>query len=59
MPEKDTPTLHEACMLQSLACEEVQGYLVSKPVPAQEMPRLMQKRFLFPPAVQRQKFAPI
>lgn len=39
-------------VLQSLDCDEVQGYLVSKPVSAADMSRLMQKRFLFPPAVQ-------
>jgi diguanylate cyclase (GGDEF)-like protein len=37
-------------ILQSLACDEVQGHLVSKPVPADDMPQLMRKRFLFPPA---------
>lgn len=42
-------------VLQSLDCDEVQGYLVSKPVSAVDMSRLMQKRFLFPPAVQKRK----
>jgi diguanylate cyclase (GGDEF)-like protein len=35
-------------ILQKLSCDEVQGYLISKPVPATEMPPLMLKRFLFP-----------
>ncbi|HEV2609152.1 MAG TPA: EAL domain-containing protein [Noviherbaspirillum sp.] len=35
-------------VLQALSCNEVQGYYVSKPVPAAEMPALMEKRFLFP-----------
>ncbi|WP_334188436.1 bifunctional diguanylate cyclase/phosphodiesterase [Noviherbaspirillum sp.] len=35
-------------VLQALSCNEVQGYYVSKPVPAADMPALMEKRFLFP-----------
>ncbi|GAB3537770.1 hypothetical protein GCM10027343_01770 [Noviherbaspirillum agri] len=46
-------------LLQSLACDEVQGHLVSEPVPAEAVSNLMQKRFLFPPAVQRHKLMPI
>lgn len=46
-------------LLQSLDCDEVQGYLVSKPVTADEVSRLMEKRFLFPPAVERGKKVPI
>jgi diguanylate cyclase (GGDEF)-like protein len=34
-------------MLQALSCDEVQGYLVSQAVPAQEMPSMLRKRFLF------------
>lgn len=35
-------------VLQALSCNEVQGYYVSKPVPAAEIPAMMRKRFLFP-----------
>jgi diguanylate cyclase (GGDEF)-like protein len=37
-------------VLQSLDCDEVQGHLVSAAVPAEDIPPLMHKRFLFPPA---------
>lgn len=35
-------------MLQELACDEVQGYLVARPLPAPDMAELMRRRFLFP-----------
>jgi diguanylate cyclase (GGDEF)-like protein len=35
-------------VLQSLSCNEVQGYLISRPVAAVEVPGLLHKRFLFP-----------
>ena len=35
-------------VLQSLSCNEVQGYLISRPVAAVEVPALLYKRFLFP-----------
>jgi diguanylate cyclase (GGDEF)-like protein/PAS domain S-box-containing protein len=41
-------TAEQLHVLQALSCEEVQGHLVSKPVPATEMVSLMSKRFLFP-----------
>ncbi|GIZ50128.1 hypothetical protein NCCP691_01420 [Noviherbaspirillum aridicola] len=34
--------------LQSLDCDEVQGYLVSKALPAHEVPSLIARRYLFP-----------
>jgi EAL domain-containing protein (putative c-di-GMP-specific phosphodiesterase class I) len=33
--------------LQALSCNEVQGYFISPPVPADQIPALMAKRFLF------------
>jgi len=35
--------------LQAMGCDEVQGFYVSRPVPAAEMPALMRKDCLFPP----------
>lgn len=35
-------------VLQALSCNEIQGYYVSRPVPADDMPALMLRRFLFP-----------
>ncbi|HEY0845858.1 MAG TPA: EAL domain-containing protein [Noviherbaspirillum sp.] len=46
-------------ILQAMECDEVQGYLVSKPVTAEDACALMQKRFLFPPHAQQQKPVPI
>ena len=34
--------------LQSFSCDEVQGYLIAPPLPADEIPSLLQRRFLFP-----------
>jgi EAL domain-containing protein (putative c-di-GMP-specific phosphodiesterase class I) len=31
-----------------LSCDEVQGFLISKPVSASEVPAMLRKRFLFP-----------
>jgi diguanylate cyclase (GGDEF)-like protein len=42
-------TMEQLRILQRLSCDEVQGYLISKPVPASEVPPLMLKRFLLPP----------
>jgi diguanylate cyclase (GGDEF)-like protein len=42
-------TLEQLRILQALSCDEVQGYLISKPVPASEVPSLMLKRFLLNP----------
>jgi len=35
--------------LQAMGCDEVQGFYVSRPVPASEMPVLMRRDCLFPP----------
>ena len=35
-------------LLQALGCDEVQGYYISHPVPAAEIPSLMRRRYLFP-----------
>lgn len=51
-------TAEQLGVLQSLACDEVQGHLVSKPVPAEEVSRLIRQCFLFPPAVHRPKVVP-
>lgn len=34
-------------ILREMSCDEVQGYLVSKPLPAKDIPMLIRKRFLF------------
>lgn len=44
-------TEEQLSVLQTLDCDEVQGYLVSRPVPAADMAVLMLKRFLFPPSI--------
>jgi diguanylate cyclase (GGDEF)-like protein/PAS domain S-box-containing protein len=36
-------------ILRQLGCDEVQGYLISKPVPAHQIPELMQRASLFEP----------
>lgn len=41
-------TLEQLRTLQTLSCDEIQGYLISKPIPASEIPPLLVKRFLFP-----------
>jgi diguanylate cyclase (GGDEF)-like protein len=41
-------TVEELRVLQELSCNEVQGYFISKPVPAVQVPDLLKKRFLFP-----------
>ena len=41
-------TEEQLSVLQMLDCDEVQGHLVSRPVPAPDMAGLMLKRFLFP-----------
>jgi diguanylate cyclase (GGDEF)-like protein len=41
-------------VLQSLSCDEIQGFLISQPLPPEDIPRLMLKRLLFtstPPGV--------
>ena len=44
-------TAEQLAALRAFSCEEVQGYFVSKPVPAANAALLLQKRFLFPAAV--------
>lgn len=46
-------------VLQALACDEVQGHLISKPVPAKDMSQLMQKRSLFPPGLRSRSLVPL
>ncbi|MBV0881691.1 EAL domain-containing protein [Noviherbaspirillum sp. L7-7A] len=41
-------TAAQLAAVQALACEEVQGYFVSRPLPADAVAKLMQQRFLFP-----------
>ncbi|MDC8756609.1 EAL domain-containing protein [Janthinobacterium fluminis] len=39
-------TVQQLEILRALQCNEVQGYLISRPVPAEQMLELMRKRFL-------------
>lgn len=41
-------TVEQLRVLQELACDELQGYLISRPVPATDVPALLQKKTLFP-----------
>jgi diguanylate cyclase (GGDEF)-like protein len=41
-------TAGQLAAVQALACDEVQGYFVSRPLPADAVAKLMQQRFLFP-----------
>lgn len=41
-------TAAQLAAVQALACEEVQGYFVSRPLPADDVAQLMRQRFLFP-----------
>lgn len=41
-------TAAELRVLQTLGCDEIQGYLVSRPVPAEQAAAFMQRRYLFP-----------
>ena len=41
-------TAEQLQILQDLCCDEVQGYYISKPVPAGDTARMLRKRFLFP-----------
>ncbi len=41
-------TLSQFKMLQALSCDEIQGFFISRPVPASEMSALMRKRSLAP-----------
>jgi diguanylate cyclase (GGDEF)-like protein len=40
-------TQEQMRILQTLSCDEIQGYLVSKPLPAEAIPALLRERFLF------------
>ncbi|MGZ3236880.1 MAG: EAL domain-containing protein, partial [Burkholderiaceae bacterium] len=33
-------------ILQSLSCDEIQGYFIARPVPAEEVPSLLRRRFI-------------
>jgi diguanylate cyclase (GGDEF)-like protein len=39
-------TFEQLHILQRLSCNEVQGYLISRPVPAGDVPSMLRKRFL-------------
>jgi diguanylate cyclase (GGDEF)-like protein len=41
-------TMAQLEVLRGLDCNEVQGYLVARPVPAAQMAQLMHRRYLFP-----------
>ncbi len=41
-------TPEQLTILQALNCDEIQGYLVSRPVPPEQMASLMRKEFLLP-----------
>ncbi len=41
-------TAAQLAILQTLSCNEIQGYLISRPVPADEMASMLGRRFLFP-----------
>jgi EAL domain-containing protein (putative c-di-GMP-specific phosphodiesterase class I) len=45
-------TFEQLHILQRLSCNEVQGYLISRPVPAGDVPPMIRKRFLFPGELQ-------
>ena len=38
-------TMEQLKILQSMGCDEVQGYLISRPVPPEEIPALVSKKF--------------
>ena len=39
-------TVEQLRILQSLNCDEIQGYLISRPVPASDIPTMLQQRYL-------------
>lgn len=41
-------TTEQLAILQTLRCNEIQGYLISRPVPANDMALMLESRFLFP-----------
>ncbi len=45
--------------LQALSCDEIQGYYVSRPLPAVDIPALLHKRLLFPESKLTQELAAV
>jgi len=41
-------TEKQLAFLREMSCDEVQGYLISRPVPAEDIPAILRKRFLLP-----------
>jgi EAL domain-containing protein (putative c-di-GMP-specific phosphodiesterase class I) len=41
-------TMEQLLILQQLSCDEVQGYFISRPVPAADVPHLIRRRFFYP-----------
>lgn len=52
-------TMEEVSELQSLSCDEIQGFIVSEAVVAGEMTKMILKRFLFSPALGNLRLAPV
>ena len=45
-------TVQQLQMLRDLGCDEIQGYYISRPVPADEIPALRRRSTLIPPTLQ-------
>jgi EAL domain-containing protein (putative c-di-GMP-specific phosphodiesterase class I) len=43
-------TAEQVAHLQRLECEEIQGFFVSRPLPAADIPAVLSRRFLYPDA---------
>ncbi len=52
-------TVEEVNVLQSLACDEIQGYIVSEAVAAGDMTKMMIQRFLFSPPLNAARLTPV